>query len=185
VSIIITWLYRIISNQTGCHLDRHFEFLYLSFYKQRIYRQIQTDISSNERDNELFSLGAVSSRLGYHKLVQSFDSALKAGKLHHRVGDLTTPQRNKALVESEGSVNNITSNLLGLLKVGLKASTASYWPTHTIVWRLRHLKAKTYAHNMAYSVLPVAYLLLNKCWAYYMNIKYLVGCTLVWKLEVM
>ena len=49
----------------------------------------------------LFTLGAVSAGLGHNIFVQHLDGALKAGKLHHSVGDLSAPQGDDALVETE------------------------------------------------------------------------------------
>lgn len=59
-----------------------------------------TDVSSGKSDNQLLGFGAFRTWLGHNKLIQSFHRALKAGKLHHRVGDLTSPQGDQAFVET-------------------------------------------------------------------------------------
>ena len=59
-----------------------------------------TDVTSSKGDNQLLGLGALWTWFGDHVLVQGLYCALKAGKLHHCVGDLSGPQWNQAFVES-------------------------------------------------------------------------------------
>merc|ERR1719347_998909 len=59
-----------------------------------------SDVSSSECDDQLLRLGALSARLGDHVLVDGLHGSLEAGKLHHGVGDLSSPQRNQRLVET-------------------------------------------------------------------------------------
>merc|ERR1719452_79735 len=47
------------------------------------------DVSGGEGDNELLRLGALGSGLGHNVLVDGLHSPLKAGELHHGVGDLS------------------------------------------------------------------------------------------------
>ena len=59
-----------------------------------------SDVSGGEGDNELLRLGALGSRLGHNVLVDGLHSPLKAGELHHCVGDLSAPQGHQGLVEA-------------------------------------------------------------------------------------
>ena len=63
-----------------------------------------SNVTGGECDNELFALGALRTGLGYHVGVQELHGLLEAGELHHGVGDLSAPQRNKRLVESVDSL---------------------------------------------------------------------------------
>merc|ERR1719145_574854 len=69
-----------------------------------------SDVASGEGDNQLFSLGALGPWLGDHVVVERHDGLLKAGKLHHGVGDLPAPQGHQGLVEA---VDALSSHDLG------------------------------------------------------------------------
>merc|ERR1719310_2136720 len=58
------------------------------------------NITSSKGDHQLLGLVALSPGLGDNILIQSLNSSLEAGKLHHGVGDLSSPQRNQGLVET-------------------------------------------------------------------------------------
>jgi hypothetical protein len=58
-----------------------------------------TNVTSGECDDQLLTLGALCSWLGHNIFVESLQGALKAGELHHGVGNLSRPQWHKALVE--------------------------------------------------------------------------------------
>lgn len=58
------------------------------------------NVTSSESHDELLSLGAFSARLGNDKLVNGLDGPFEASKLHHGVGNLTTPQGNQRFVEA-------------------------------------------------------------------------------------
>jgi hypothetical protein len=58
-----------------------------------------SDVSSRERDYELFRLCAFEFGLGDDVLVQALDGPLEAGELGHGVGDLATPQWTDRFVE--------------------------------------------------------------------------------------
>jgi len=59
-----------------------------------------SDVTGSKGDHQLFRLGAFITRLGDDILVEGFDGLLKAGKLHHGVGDLSAPQGHQTLVEA-------------------------------------------------------------------------------------
>merc|ERR1712211_161823 len=59
-----------------------------------------SDVAGGESDHQLLSLGALGPGLGDHVLVKSLHGSLETGKLHHGVGDLSSPQRNQGLVET-------------------------------------------------------------------------------------
>lgn len=61
-----------------------------------------TNVAGNERDQQLFGLGALGSRLGHDMLVESLDGSLEAREFHHSIGDLSHPEWWKALIESAG-----------------------------------------------------------------------------------
>ena len=63
---------------------------------------ILTDVTGREGDDQLLRLGALAAGLGHGILVEQLHRALKAGELHHGVGDLPHPQRNHTLVEADG-----------------------------------------------------------------------------------
>jgi len=63
-----------------------------------------SDVTSCECDHQLFGLVALSAGFGHDKLVEGLHSALKAGKLHHGVRDLSAPQRHQALVKPVDSL---------------------------------------------------------------------------------
>ena len=69
-----------------------------------------SNVASGEGDNQLFSLGALGPWLGDHVVVERNDGLLKAGKLHHGVGDLPAPQGHQGLVEA---VDALSSHDLG------------------------------------------------------------------------
>ena len=58
------------------------------------------DVSGSEGDNELLGLGALGPGLGDHVGINGLHSPLKAGELHHGVGDLSAPQGDQGLVEA-------------------------------------------------------------------------------------
>ena len=62
---------------------------------------ILTDVTGREGDDQLLRLGALAAGLGHGILVEQLHRALKAGELHHGVGDLPHPQRNHTLVEAD------------------------------------------------------------------------------------
>jgi len=83
------------------------------------YFSERTNISGNECNHKLFRLGALRPRLWYNILVQCLQCPLKASELHHRVRDLTTPQRYNTLVEPNShivqrSTKYRTRNIVGL-----------------------------------------------------------------------
>ena len=59
-----------------------------------------SDVAGGEGDHQLLGLGALGPGLGDHVLVKSLHGSLETGKLHHGVGDLSSPQRNQGLVET-------------------------------------------------------------------------------------
>merc|ERR1719422_2284021 len=59
-----------------------------------------SDVAGSEGDHQLFGLGALGPGLGDHVLVKSLHGSLETGKLHHGVGDLSSPKRNQGLVET-------------------------------------------------------------------------------------
>jgi len=59
-----------------------------------------SDVTSGKGDNQLFRLGAFITRLGDNILIEGFHGLLKAGELHHGVGDLSAPQGHQTLVEA-------------------------------------------------------------------------------------
>lgn len=63
---------------------------------------VLTNVAGHEGDHQLLGLGALAAGLGDNILVEQLHGALKAGKLHHGVGDLPHPQRNHTLVEAAG-----------------------------------------------------------------------------------
>ena len=77
---------------------------------------VHTYITSNKCYKQLFSLTTVRPRLGHHILVQSFNSSLKAGKLHHRVWYLSAPQWHNAFVETENTKCEMQLAVLELLQ---------------------------------------------------------------------
>ena len=58
-----------------------------------------TNVPGHKSDHQLLSLGALTAGLGHHVLVEQLHGALKAGKLHHGVGDLPEPQWVHTLIE--------------------------------------------------------------------------------------
>ena len=62
------------------------------------------DVSGGEGDNELLRLRALGSGLGHYVLVDGLHCPLKAGELHHGVGDLSAPQGDQRLVEAIDSL---------------------------------------------------------------------------------
>merc|ERR1719317_768421 len=69
-----------------------------------------SNVASGEGDNQLFTLGAFSPWLGDNVVVESHHGLLKAGKLHHGVGDLPDPQGHQGLEEA---VDALSSHDLG------------------------------------------------------------------------
>lgn len=59
-----------------------------------------SDVSRRECDDQLFTLCALLSWLRNYVFVQELERALEASKLHHRVWDLTKPQRYQPFVEA-------------------------------------------------------------------------------------
>ena len=58
------------------------------------------NVTGSEGYDELLRFRALVPRLGHHELVESLNSSLEAGELHHGVGNLPSPQGHKGLVES-------------------------------------------------------------------------------------
>merc|ERR1719234_3007996 len=58
-----------------------------------------SNISSSKCDHQLLRLAALVSWLGHHIGVNRLNSSLEASKLHHGVGNLTTPEGHEGLVE--------------------------------------------------------------------------------------
>ena len=59
-----------------------------------------TDVTCHEGYNQLLGFAALTAGLGNNILVEQLHSSLKAGKLHHGVGDLPHPQGNYTLIET-------------------------------------------------------------------------------------
>mmetsp|Transcript_245 Transcript_245/g.458 ORF Transcript_245/g.458 Transcript_245/m.458 type:complete len:391 (-) Transcript_245:267-1439(-) len=59
-----------------------------------------SDVTGHETDTQLLGLRALLLRLWHDILVQSLDSVLEAGELHHSVRDLSPPKRSETLVEA-------------------------------------------------------------------------------------
>jgi hypothetical protein len=59
-----------------------------------------SDVTTDERDTELFKLGALALGLGDDVSVEGLDGSLESPELHHSVRDLSGPQRNQTLVET-------------------------------------------------------------------------------------
>lgn len=72
---------------------------------------VLTDVAGHEGDHQLLGLGALAAGLGDDVLVEQLHGALKAGKLHHCVGDLPHPQRNHTLVEAAGGGDIVTAQM--------------------------------------------------------------------------
>ena len=51
------------------------------------------NVSGGERDGQLFRFGAFGARLWHHVLVECLHRLFETGKLHHRVRNLTHPER--------------------------------------------------------------------------------------------
>jgi len=62
--------------------------------------EILTKITTSERNSSLCS-STVVRFLAWHAAVDSLDDGLEGSKFHHSVRNLSTPERVKALVESE------------------------------------------------------------------------------------
>merc|ERR1719234_1639940 len=59
-----------------------------------------SNVTSSKCYHQLFRLAALVPWLGHHIGVDRFYSSLEAGKLHHGVGNLTTPEGHEGLVET-------------------------------------------------------------------------------------
>lgn len=59
-----------------------------------------SNVTCSKGHHQLLRLGTLVSGLRHHVLVECLHGALKTGKLHHCVGDLTAPQWHNTLVES-------------------------------------------------------------------------------------
>jgi len=70
-----------------------------------------SNVTGEERDSKLFSLCALSLRLGHNIGIEGDNGILKTSKLHHSVRNLSSPKRNKTPVETS---NSIFSNKLGV-----------------------------------------------------------------------
>ena len=58
------------------------------------------NVSCSKCDHQLLRLAALVSWLRHHIGIDRLHSSLETGKLHHGVGNLTTPQGNEGLVET-------------------------------------------------------------------------------------
>jgi hypothetical protein len=61
------------------------------------------NVTGGERNDQLFALGALISRLGNDVLVKSLDGTFETSELHHGVRNLPTPQWNQRFVKSINS----------------------------------------------------------------------------------
>lgn len=73
---------------------------------------VLTDVAGHEGDHQLLGLGALAAGLGDDVFVEQLHGALKAGKLHHGVGDLPHPQRNHTFVEAAGGGDIVTAEMM-------------------------------------------------------------------------
>ena len=85
-------------------------YISLPVHKERGVKTI-TNVTSGEGNNQLLGFSTFWSWFGNHKFIQSFHGPLKAGKLHHGVGDLSSPERHQSFVNSENIVVNKLINI--------------------------------------------------------------------------
>lgn len=82
---------------------------YSTFYCCWHELMLLTNVTSHEGDHQLLAFAALAAGFRNSVLVEQLNSALKAGKLHHGVGNLSHPQRNHTLIETTQRTGHNTS----------------------------------------------------------------------------
>lgn len=74
-----------------------------------------TNVTSRKGHDQLLRFGALTAGLRDNILVEHLHSSLKAGKLHHGVGDLPHPQGSHSFIETgiTGKKQGMSSETLG------------------------------------------------------------------------
>lgn len=76
-----------------------------------------TNITSSECDHQLFWLVALWAWFWHNIFIQGLQGPLKAGELHHGVGDLSRPQWNQSFVETTIKVQTCLSYTLLMINM--------------------------------------------------------------------